>query len=111
MFRERSSQQCCVLNGGAGVWAFEPLATQLSSFLGIEVSNLPRQFKYLLNFEDTDRLARERLFIPVEAILLASDKRLLAAVFSKEHVPTPATRLFESFEHCLCEAILVKSGA
>ena len=109
MFRERSSQQCCVLNGGGGAWAFEPLATQLSSFLGIEVSNAPRKFNYLLNFDDADRLAHERFFIPLEAILLASDKRLQSAVFSKEHVPTPTTQLFENFEEA-SRFVQVNSG-
>src|SRR6266404_232847 len=98
MFRERSSQQCCVLNGGGGAWAFEPLATQLSSLLGIEVSSAPRQFNYLLNFDEINRVAHNRFFIPLEAIFLASDKRLLSAVFSKKHVPTPATELFENFD-------------
>jgi glutathione synthase/RimK-type ligase-like ATP-grasp enzyme len=98
MLRGRSSQQCCVLNGGGGAWAFEPLATQLSSFLGVEVSNAPRQFNYLLNFDDTDALAHERFFIPLEAIFLASDKRLLSVVLSKQSVPTPETHLFENFK-------------
>jgi hypothetical protein len=101
MLNERSSQQCCVLNGGGGAWAFEPLATQLSALLGIEVSGTPRPFNYLLNFNDTDRLAHERFFIPLEAIFLASDKRLLCAVFAEGNVPTPTTHLFESFEEVL----------
>src|SRR5687767_6665871 len=39
-----SPQECCVLNSGSGAWAFEPLAIQLSSVLGVDVSCEPRTY-------------------------------------------------------------------
>jgi len=52
-----SPKDCCVLNGGSGAWAFEPLALQLSSSLGVDVSGEPRRFNYLLHIEDADSAA------------------------------------------------------
>lgn len=96
-----SPKDCCVLNSGTGAWAFEPLALQLSSSLGIEVSAEPRRFNYLLHVEDTDGPIECDVFIPTEAVRLASDKRLLAAVFIEHDVPTPETHFLDTFEHVL----------
>lgn len=93
-----SPKDCCVLNSGDGAWAFEPLAVQLSSSLGVEISTEPRQFNYVLHFEDVGRLLDSEVFIPTEAVRLASDKRLLASVFQEHGVPTPLTRLFDKFD-------------
>ncbi len=95
------SSECCVLNSGGGAWAFAPLAAQLSHSLGIDISSEPRRFNYLLHAEEVDQLIDYRLFIPAEAIRLASDKRLLAQVFHKHHVPTPVTHLLNNFEEVL----------
>jgi hypothetical protein len=91
-------KDCCVLNSGCGAWAFEPLAAQLSCFLGIDVSDQPRRFNYLLHVEDTERPVSSGVFIPTEAVRLASDKRLLASVFLEHDVPTPRTHLCETYE-------------
>jgi len=90
-------QDCCVLNSGHGAWAFEPLAVQLSSSLGVDVADEPRRFNYLLHVECTDTLVGCAVFIPAEAIRLASDKRPLAAVFREYGVPTPQTQFIACF--------------
>jgi len=38
-------EQCCVWNDGYGAWAFDRLAADLSSLLGVDVSDKPRRFK------------------------------------------------------------------
>jgi len=90
--------ECCILNSGNGSWAFEPLAKQLSDCLGIAVSDKARRFNYLLHVENMQLLGNCPSFIPVEAIRLASDKRLLAKVFNEHKVPTPETRIIETFD-------------
>ena len=96
-----SPKDCCVLNSGNGAWAFEPLALQLSSSLGVDVSSQPRRFNYLLHVEDMDSPVGRGMFIPTEAVRLASDKRLLAAAFIEHGVPTPETHLLDTFEQVL----------
>lgn len=96
-----SPKECCVLNSGSGAWAFEPLALQLSSSLGVDVSGEPRRFNYLLHVEDRGSPVECDVFIPTEAVRLASDKRLLAAIFIEHVVPTPETHLRDNFEHVL----------
>jgi glutathione synthase/RimK-type ligase-like ATP-grasp enzyme len=96
-----SSGDCCVLNGGPGSWAFAPLAYRLSSCLGIEVSDRPRRFNYLLHLEDANQLVGCKVFIPVEAIRMASDKRLLAVAFAEHGVPTPETHLLEGWDQVI----------
>ncbi len=91
------SEECCILNGGSGSWAFEPLALRLSSALGVEIASEPRRFNYVLSVEDTEMLHGRDTFIPLASIRLASDKRLLAAVFGEQGVPTPITHLLSSF--------------
>src|SRR5687768_9617293 len=44
----------CILNGGAGAWAFAGLAEQLGRALWLEVSETPRAFNYLLLVERLD---------------------------------------------------------
>jgi len=92
-----TKDHCCVLNAGRGSWAFEPLAERLSSALGIEISAKPRSYNYVLSLDgDIDEFC-EASFIPLSAIQLAADKRLIAAAFSKHHVPTPRTLLLDTF--------------
>ncbi len=90
--------ECCVLNSGTGSWAFEPLANQLSVALGIDVSEKPCRFNYLLHVEDSRLLENCASFVPIHSIQLASDKRLLAHIFLERKVPTPQTILLERFE-------------
>lgn len=93
-----TTEHCCVLNGGNGAWAFETLATQLSSAIGIGMSATPGKFNYLLHMEGIDFGTDVVSFIPLESVKIASDKRLLADTFRKHGVPTPETHLFENFE-------------
>jgi glutathione synthase/RimK-type ligase-like ATP-grasp enzyme len=74
------------------------LALQLSAALGVDVSPVPRQFNYLLHVDDPARADGIRTFIPLAAIRLASDKRLLASVFAAHGVPTPETHLMDTFD-------------
>jgi glutathione synthase/RimK-type ligase-like ATP-grasp enzyme len=88
---------CCVLNGGSGSWAFEPLAEQLSAALDVTVSAEPRRFNYLLYLDSVPDHFPHRVFIPLSSIRIASDKRLMAEAFHRNDVPTPRTVLLDSF--------------
>src|SRR4051794_28904576 len=88
---------CCVLNGGSGSWAFEPLAQQLSAALGVAISTEPKRFNYLLNLETLSADFSHEVFIPLSSVRIASDKRLMAEAFQREGVPTPHTVLLSSF--------------
>lgn len=88
---------CCILNDGPGSWAFESLAQQLAQTLGIEVADRPRRFNYLLHIENTSALDSITNFIPISAIRLAADKRLLAEAFNQHRVLTPQTVLLPDF--------------
>jgi glutathione synthase/RimK-type ligase-like ATP-grasp enzyme len=89
---------CCILNGGKGAWAFAPLAEQLSLSLGVPVSEQPRRFNYLLHVEPLSVAEQIPLFIPLPAIRIAADKRLTVTAFAQHSVPTPHTLLLESFD-------------
>lgn len=91
-------EECCVLNGGGGAWAFDALATQLSSSLKIDISETPQRFNYVLQYETSSGQLSGASFIPMRALELAADKRKLADAFRKHGVPTPKTELLDSFE-------------
>src|SRR4051812_20157654 len=95
------THDCCILNGGNGGWAFEPLARQLSAALGVDISAEPRRFNYLLHLEHLPEDFPHQLFIPLSAIQVASDKRLAAAAFAQNDVPTPRTVLIDLFSDVL----------
>ncbi|MES2571758.1 MAG: hypothetical protein V4710_17110, partial [Verrucomicrobiota bacterium] len=92
---------CCILNGGSGSWAFEPLAQQLSNALELPISAEPRRFNYLLSLEAVDDDFSSELFIPLSAIRTAADKRLMAAAFERHQVPTPHTALLDPFSEVI----------
>lgn len=96
-----SPKDCCILNGGAGAWAFEPLAEHLSSILGVDISATPRSFNYLLHLETFPDSKAANFFIPLESIQLAADKRLLAEVFNRHEVPIPTTALLDTFSEVM----------
>lgn len=98
----------CVLNRGPAAWAFAPLAQQLADALGVEVSETPRAYNYLLGSEQAALPAPSALFVPPAAIELAADKRALARVFSAAGVPTPETHLFE--EEAAARAFVASSA-
>jgi len=92
-----SLADCCVLNGGHGSWAFDPLAKQLSTGLGIDISPEPRCFNYLLSLKEPVDALSQRVFIPLSAVRVASDKRQIAEAFQQQRVPCPQTVLFDTF--------------
>lgn len=87
----------CVLNGGPGSWAFEPLAEQLSTALGVPISAEPRRFNYLLCLDTLPDQFSHQLFIPLSSVRVASDKRLMTEAFRRNDVPIPRTVLLNSF--------------
>lgn len=87
---------CCILNGGGGAWAFDTLAAELGRALWLDVSEVPREFNYLLCLDGLDPTTCGELFIPYRSLQLAADKRLLAEVFASAGVPIPETRLVGS---------------
>jgi glutathione synthase/RimK-type ligase-like ATP-grasp enzyme len=89
---------CCIVNGGGGAWAFTTLAEQLASALWIDVAESPRRFNYLLAMDEFDVSASGELFIPYQSMQLAADKRLLAKAFATSSVPTPETWLVDTLE-------------
>jgi glutathione synthase/RimK-type ligase-like ATP-grasp enzyme len=110
MIRSRSEvismDSCCILNGGAGAWAFAALADQLSRALWVDVSEVPRRVNYLLHADGFDRADLHGLFVPNRAMELAADKRRLAAAFTAAEVPIPETRLVGSLAEA--EALLAE---
>jgi hypothetical protein len=94
---------CCILNGGAGAWAFEELAEQLRRSLWLDVATEPHEFNYLLSTDCFEAEGVGESFIPRRSIWIASDKRLQARTFAAAAVPIPETRLLGS----LAEAELV----
>jgi glutathione synthase/RimK-type ligase-like ATP-grasp enzyme len=88
----------CILNSGGGAWAFAPLAERLSDALWIEVTDTPARYAYVLNATDRQIAACDELFIPLDCIELAGDKRRLARVFLEHKVKTPQTRLIGSLK-------------
>ncbi len=88
---------CCVLCGGDGAWAFEPLARELAAALWVDVSPEPRRFNYVL-FADSVPLPNGcASFVPLDAIALAGDKRRAAEAFARHGVPSPETHLFDTW--------------
>jgi len=58
-------EECCVLNGGGGAWAFDALARRLSAALWVDVAESPRSYNYLLQVEGGDPERCGELFIPL----------------------------------------------
>jgi len=87
------SPDVAILNAGPGAWAFEEHANRLARVLGVEVRDTPARFNYLLAWDEDAPPAGAELFVPFEAILVASDKRLQAEVFAAQGVPVPETHL------------------
>jgi glutathione synthase/RimK-type ligase-like ATP-grasp enzyme len=89
---------CCILNSGGGSWAFETLAQELSKALWVDVTEIPRQFNYLLLADDAVITTIPALFIPFASLEIAADKRLLATRFATNGVPTPETHLVDALD-------------
>lgn len=89
---------CCVLCGGDGAWAFEPLARALAAALWVDVAAEPRRFNYLLFTDSVPWPDGCGAFVPLDAIALAADKRRVAEAFTRGAVSAPETHLFETWE-------------
>ncbi len=96
-----------ILNQGSGSWAFEEHAAKLAAVLWLDVTSEPQEFNYLLCWEQPEPPAG-RLFIPWEAIQVASDKRLQAAAFARNGVATPKTFLVDTVEEL--QKVLAREG-
>jgi glutathione synthase/RimK-type ligase-like ATP-grasp enzyme len=90
------SADVAILNAGPGAWAFEEHANRLACVLEVEVRDMPADYVYLLSWDEPGPPPCRELFIPYEAILVASDKRLQAELFARGGVPTPETHLLAS---------------
>ncbi|MFN3651345.1 MAG: RimK family alpha-L-glutamate ligase [Armatimonadota bacterium] len=86
---------CAIVNAGPGAWAFEEIAGRLSRVLWLEVASEPAERSYLLGWDDPDPPETE-LFIPFQAVVLASDKRLQAELFRRHGIACPRTELLPS---------------
>ena len=86
----------CILNTGGNAWAFQPIAAALASRTGLPIASAPSCRNYLLGCDSLpDPDADQQYFVPIDAIQLASDKRLIAECFNREGVATPKTVLIE----------------
>jgi hypothetical protein len=92
--RNAEGSAACILNAGAGAWAFDEHAERLSQALWLDVSDQPADHAYLLGWDEPGA-PPSRLFIPFEAIGIAADKRLQARAFQRAGVRTPETVLLE----------------
>lgn len=91
------ANNCSILNQGLGAWALEEHAERLSRALNIDVSESPRDYNYLLAW-DGEESPSGKLFIPFDAVQIASDKRLQAKLFNDRGVAIPETILVETPE-------------
>jgi len=85
-----------ILNGGPGAWAFEEHANRLAAVLGVDVGDTAADYVYLLGWDEAAPPACLDMFIPYEAIRVASDKRQQAELFARYQVNTPETHLLET---------------
>jgi hypothetical protein len=90
-------KDACIVNGGAGNWAFAPLARQLAEALGIEICERPRRFNYFLSCENREDWDQSASFIPQHSVQIAADKREIAKAFKRAHVPRPETHLLNHY--------------
>ncbi len=90
-------KDACIVNGGAGAWAFAPLARQLSDALGLEVCERARRYNYFLHTDDLREWDETTSFIPKRSVCIAADKREIAVAFKKANVPTSETHLLNTY--------------
>lgn len=90
----------CILNTGQNAWAFEPIANAIASATGLPVHAQPQQKNYLLACDSLPEPSPDQdFFVPLRAIQIATDKRLIAATFAHMHVPSPQTVLVDTLTH------------
>src|SRR5690242_6947656 len=87
-----------ILNAEPGAWAFEEHARRLSRALDLPIATEPAAYNYVLAWDEGRPLPTGRSYVPFDAMRLASDKRLLAATFARDGVPTPITHLLNTRE-------------
>ena len=91
----KSAVKAAVLNAGESAWIFEPHANHMAHVLGVPVQDTPAAWNYVLGWDDNLPL-NGKSFVPLEAMRLASDKRLLAQCFLENDVATPRTILLDT---------------
>ncbi len=84
-----------ILNAGESAWVFEEHAQHMAQVLGVPLQDTPADWNYVLGWDDNLPLNSES-FVPLSAIHLASDKRLLAQCFLENDVNTPRTVSLDS---------------
>ncbi len=95
-------QKIVILNSSDGAWVFQELAESLANILKIEIDNIPRDFNYVLNWNEANiKEIEHKMFIPWSGINIASDKRLLADIFLKHKIAIPETYLINTYEEVL----------
>lgn len=88
-----------ILNCGDAAWAFQELAESLANTLQIKIADSPEDYNYVLGLNEADlEQIRNKTFIPIEAIKLAADKRLLAQKFVENGISVPTTHLLNSHQ-------------
>lgn len=88
-----------ILNYGDAAWAFQELAESLANILEIKITDSPGDYNYVLCLNEADiEQIRNKTFIPIEAIKLAADKRLLAQKFVENGISIPTTHLLNSYQ-------------
>ncbi len=91
---------CAIVNQGSRAWAFEEHAQRLAAALWLEVTPEPADYIYLLGW-DRPQPPVSQMFIPYDSILIASDKRRHAELFSRHGVRTPRTHLLDSWSEVM----------
>ena len=82
-----------IMASGSGHWAFQPLIDLLSASLWIDAAETASSLNYIVCCDDETALHGVRSFIPLEAMRIAADKRLVAQAFHRAGVAAPETRL------------------
>lgn len=84
---------CGILNKSESDWLFAEFALELARNLWLEVLEEPADYNYVLSWDENKIESCQQMFVPYEAMKLASDKRFLADVFIKNKIPIPDTYL------------------
>ena len=84
-----------IINRTGGKWAFEKLANILSESLWVDIQEDFGDINYFLCLEEQD-IDNINSFIPIESIIVASDKRKIEERFKIYSVPRPKTFIANS---------------
>lgn len=84
-----------IVNAGPEAWVFEEHAARMAAALGVEISEEPARYNFVLGWP-AQRALPARSFIGDEALRCTADKRLQAAAFAAHGVAAPETHVFET---------------